>query len=119
MITSKSPRMVAMVALAAGKEAFSDYAHRFSPKKFTQPQLFACLVLKEFLRLDYRKLSAVLQDAPTLAAAIDLSVIPHFTTFQKAAGRLLESRRAERLLDVTVERARKKGITKRRIQMAA
>jgi len=47
MITSKSPRNVAMVALAAGKDAFSDYSHKFSPKKFTQPQLFACLVLKE------------------------------------------------------------------------
>ena len=47
MLTSKSPRTVAMVALAAGKEAFSDYSHKFSPKKFTRPQLFACLVLKE------------------------------------------------------------------------
>jgi hypothetical protein len=26
------------------------YAHKFSPKKFTQPQLFACLVFKEFMR---------------------------------------------------------------------
>jgi hypothetical protein len=34
--------------------------------------LFACLVLKEFLRLDYRKLSALLADCPKLAAAIDL-----------------------------------------------
>ena len=41
MLTSKSPRDVAIVALAAGKEAFSDYSHIYSPKKFTQPQLFA------------------------------------------------------------------------------
>jgi hypothetical protein len=46
MLTSKSPRDVAMVALAAGKEAFSNYSHIYSPKKFTQPQLFACLVIK-------------------------------------------------------------------------
>jgi hypothetical protein len=39
---------VAIVALAAGKDAFSDYSHIYSPHKFTQPQLFACLVLKEF-----------------------------------------------------------------------
>src|SRR5579859_1737525 len=48
MITSKSPRtvvMVAMVALAAGKDAFWDYSNVFSPHKFTQPQLFACLVI--------------------------------------------------------------------------
>ncbi len=43
-----------MVALAVGKEAFSDYSHIYSPKKFTQPQLFACLVLKEFENKDYR-----------------------------------------------------------------
>jgi hypothetical protein len=30
------------------------YSHRNSPKKFTQHQLFACLVLKNFLRTDYR-----------------------------------------------------------------
>jgi hypothetical protein len=77
------------------------------------------LVLKEFLRLDYRKLQAVLKDSPTLAAAIELSVIPHFTTFQKAARRLLKSRRAERLLDVTVERAKEKAKMKRRVKLAA
>lgn len=95
------------------------YSHQYSPKKFTQPQLFACLVLKEFLRLDYRKLQAVLKDTPTLAAAIKLSPIPHFTTFQKAARRLLKSRRVERLLDVTVERATKKRKMARRVKLAA
>jgi hypothetical protein len=54
MITSKSPRKVALIALAAGKQAFSDYSHKFSPHKLTQPQLFACLVLKEFENKDYR-----------------------------------------------------------------
>ncbi len=51
-----------MVALAAGKEAFSDYSHKFSPQKFTQPQLFACLVLKEFERKDYRGIHQLLLD---------------------------------------------------------
>ncbi len=43
---------VALCSLV-GQLAFRDYAHKYSPKKFTQPQLFACLVLKEFLRFDY------------------------------------------------------------------
>ena len=51
-----------MVALAAGKEAFSDYSHVYSPHKFTQPQLFACLVLKEFEKKDYRGVCALLAD---------------------------------------------------------
>jgi hypothetical protein len=31
-----------------------EYAHRFSPRKFTQPQLFVCLTLKTFFNMDYR-----------------------------------------------------------------
>jgi hypothetical protein len=36
------------VALKAAQHALPSYAHRFSPKTFTQPQLFACLALKTF-----------------------------------------------------------------------
>jgi hypothetical protein len=60
---------------------FPTYWHRYAPRKFTVPQLFACLVLKEFLRLDYRKLSALLKDAPSLTEAIGLHEVLHFTTF--------------------------------------
>ena len=93
MKTAKSPRRVLIVAHRVGRLALKQYAHKYSPKKFTQPQLFACLVLKEFLRLDYRKLSGLLKDAGDLAAAIELKSIPHFTTFQKAADRLLVAAR--------------------------
>src|SRR5689334_6723200 len=105
MTTSKSPRKVLMSALEIGKATLRRYAHRFSPKKFTQPQLFACLVLKAFLNLDYRGLSALLGDMPDLCDAIQLRTVPHFTTFQKASRRLLKSRRAKRLLRTTVRRA--------------
>src|SRR5262249_6393169 len=92
--TSKSPVRVLQVAHEIGRRRLRKYGHRFSPRKFTLPQLFACLVLKEFLRLDYRKLAALLADAPSWAAVIGLQSIPHFTTFQKAACRLLNSTRA-------------------------
>ena len=35
MIPTKSPKKMAAVALAVGKEAFRDYADKFSPTKFT------------------------------------------------------------------------------------
>src|SRR5438045_1986774 len=82
--TSKSPLRVLRAAHQIGQRRLRRYWHRFSPQKFTLAQLFACLVLKEFLRLDYRKLAALLEDAPSLAGAIGLVCIPHFTTFQKA-----------------------------------
>ena len=119
MRTSKSPKRVLEEAYQVGRGTLRAYSHPCSPKKFTQPQLFACLVLKEFLRLDYRKLQAFLNDSPTLAAAIELSIVPHYTTFQKAAVRLLTSRRAGRLLDVTVEQARKKRKMKRHVRLAS
>ena len=81
-----------MVALAAGKEAFSDYSHKYSPRKFTQPQLFACLVLKEFEKRDYRGIAQLLSDCPDLRDAIGLQQAPHYTTLQKASRRLLKVR---------------------------
>ena len=117
--TSKSPKRILQVAHALGRQRLRTYSHRFSPQKFTLPQLFACLVLKEFLRLDYRKLSALLEDAPSLAAVIGLERIPHFTTFQKAAGRLLISRRAQWLLDESVKVATQHRVMKRRVPLAA
>jgi hypothetical protein len=100
--TSKSPRKILAVGYLIGKLALPDYAHKFSPKTYTQPQLFACLVLKEFLHRDYRGIEELLRDTPELAAVIDLKQIPDFTTLQKASRRLLRSAEASRLLDMTV-----------------
>ena len=99
-----------MVALATGKEAFSDYSHKFSPKKFTRPQLFACLVLKEFEKKDYRGACQLLADCSDLRDAIELEGIPHFTTLQKASRRLLKVDRVRRLIAETLRRIR--GCTK-------
>ncbi len=106
-------------AYVAGKFALPLYSHRCSPKTFTQPQLFACLVLKEFLKLDYRKLAALLADTPDLCYAIELTKVPHFTTFQKAAQRLLTATPARRLLDETIEFGVAVGRLKRRVKLAA
>ena len=105
-----------MVAPAAGKEAFSDYSHIYSPKKFTQPQLFACLVLKEFEKKDYRGIRQLLADCPELQEVIGLTSVPHYTTLQKASRRLLRQDRVRVLLDDTVRRIRRR---KSRVQHAA
>lgn len=116
MLTSKSPRDVAMVALAAGKEAFSDYSHVYSPHKFTQPQLFACLVLKEFEKKDYRGIRQLLLDCTELQEVIGLASVPHYTTLQKASRRLLRQNRVRVLLDDTVRRIRRR---RKNVQHAA
>lgn len=100
--TSKSPRKILRVGYLIGKLSLPDYAHKYSPKTYTQPQLFACLVLKEFLHRDYRGIEDLLKDTPDLAAVIELDKVPDFTTLQKASKRLLRSADASRLLDMTV-----------------
>lgn len=104
---SKRPKRVLAVAYRVDGSALCLYAHKFSRKKFTQPQLFACLVLKEFLQLDYRKLAALLRDCDGLTAAIELETVPHFTTFQKAADRLLPSTPVRSLLDEKLATAKR------------
>jgi len=109
MKTTKSPRKVLRVGYAVAQDALPTYAHRFSPRKFTQHQLFAVLTLKEFQRCDYRKVVELLQDCSDLRAEIALESVPHFTTIQKASARLLVLSNVRRLLDATVKRARKKS----------
>ena len=119
--TSKSPRTVALVALEIGKDALPAYAHRFSPKVFTQPQLFACLVLKAFFKTDYRGITAILADTPSLRDAIGLKRVPHWTTLQKASRRLLRNAPVQRVLNATVARAkpRRRDKHRRRVKRAA
>ena len=100
--TSKSPRKVLLTAWAIAKRRLPEFSHKNSPKKFTQHQLFACLVLKLFLKTDYRGLVEHLRDCSDLRATIELQKVPHYTTFQKAARRLLVSGNVNRLLDETV-----------------
>lgn len=107
------------VAYAVAKESLPAYAHRFSPKKFTQHQLFACLVLKSMLRLDYRGVVALLDDCGNLRRVIDLEHVPHFTTLQKAADRLLRQPSARALHDQTIRLAEHRRVLKRTTSLAA
>jgi hypothetical protein len=90
MKTTKSPRKLLQASYACAQRALPSFAHRYSPKKFSQHQLFACLALKDFLKLDYRGIMNLLVDSPDLCAVIELTEVPHWTTLRKAADRLLK-----------------------------
>ena len=90
-----------LAALDTARRSLPEYAHKQSPKKFTQHQLFACLALKNFLRTDYRGVVAQLKDNPLLVETLGLRHIPHYTTLQKASRRLLVSAHVRSLLDAT------------------
>jgi len=114
---SKSPLRVARQGLAVGNQALPLYAHRYSPKVYTQPQLFACLVLKTFFKTDYRGLTAHLEDHSDLRAVLGLKRVPHFTTLQKASRRLLRFPVARRLFTTTVRRFLKRRRRLRRVAL--
>jgi Transposase DDE domain len=100
--TSKSPKAVAKAALLAAQRVLPFYTHPNSPKKFTQHQLFACLVLKNFWKTDYRGVVAQLADHPELCEVLRLDSVPHFTTLQKASRHLLASEPVQRVLESTI-----------------
>src|ERR1035441_773059 len=88
--TTKSPIALAKAALAAGQEALPPYAHRFSPRKFTQPQLFAILALRQFFKTDYRGITEQLREWSDLRQALGLTSVPNYSTLCYAERRFLK-----------------------------
>ena len=88
--TTKNPIAFARAAFEAGKEALADYSCPKSPHKFTQPQLFAMLVLKQFFKLDYRGVVEWLSKWSELREALELKRVPNHSTLCYAEGRLLK-----------------------------
>lgn len=119
MTTSKSPNDVAHLAYITARRCLPAYRHEFSPKKFTQHQLAACLVMKEFFRTDYRGLAELLKDSSDLKRILELKIVPHFTTFQKAARTILRKRTIKKLIMEIVRVAAEIKVLKRANTLSA
>ncbi len=87
---SKSPLSVAQEALHAAKAALPAYSCDVSRRDFTQHQLFAMLLLREFFHLDYRVIVAMLSEWSDLRQALGLKKVPHYSTLCYAEQRLLK-----------------------------
>ena len=88
--TTKSATEFAKTAYDAACRVFPDFSGRFSPKKFTQPQIATVLALRQFLKLDYRGMATRLSEWKELRDVLDLQEVPHFTTLIHAEKRLLK-----------------------------
>jgi len=86
---TKSAVRLAREALAVGRASLPPYASRFSKHDFTQPQLFAMLVLRQFLKTDYRGVIALLAEWAEVRRALRLRKVPHYSTLCYAERRLL------------------------------
>lgn len=90
-------------AHALACQVWNDYSHKFSRHDFTLPQLFACLVVREMLKLSYRKTEALLRDSLAWLADIGMSKPPDHNTLWRAFDKLVEIKRVNRMLDLLAE----------------
>src|SRR5689334_17969323 len=105
MLTCKSPRKVMRVAHAIGSRCLRKYSSKFSRHDYTLPQLFACLVVREQMRLSYRGTEALLRDGRAWCRAIGMRgrKTPDHATLHRAAAAILSGRRIGRVLDLLAE----------------
>jgi hypothetical protein len=101
METSRSPWKVLREAHELARRVWREpHASPFSRHDFTRPQLFACLVVREQLKLSYRKAEALLRDTPHWLAAIGMARAPDHNTLWRAFHALVQTRRVNRMLDL-------------------
>jgi hypothetical protein len=86
---SRSVLGVARDALTTGEAALAPYASRYSRRDYTRPQLFALLVVRQLLKVDYRGVVALAAEWRELREALGLGRVPHYSTLARAAPRLL------------------------------
>jgi Transposase DDE domain/Transposase domain (DUF772) len=100
MQTSQSPRTVMRTAYHLALRTLPGHSCKFSRHDFTLAQLFACLVVREFFGLSFRRTEALLADAPDWLGDIGLSKAPDHNTLWRAFESLLATRRCDGMLDL-------------------
>jgi hypothetical protein len=98
------------MAHAVACRCLPNYSSRFSRRDFTLPQLFACLVVKDFLKRSYRGAEAVLRDSKPWLDDIGMGRAPDHNTLQRASTFLLKELKVDRVLDVTTRWADEAGM---------
>src|SRR5213594_3441009 len=70
----------ARVALQVGREVLPPYSHRFSPRRFSQPQLLAALCLMRYEDWTFRAAEVRLLEHEELRRALELQAVPDYST---------------------------------------
>ena len=86
--STRSPVALARTALRVACQAMPAYASKFSKRDFTQHQLLAMLLLKQFFKTDDRGVVELLKDLPDLRNTLGIKKVPHYTTLFQAQKRL-------------------------------
>ena len=87
---TKSTLSFATTALSIAENALTPYSCPKSRHDYTQPQLFAILALKVFLKQDYRGIINIIQEWSELRNTLKLEEVPDHSTIWYAEQRLLK-----------------------------
>jgi hypothetical protein len=87
---TKSPIALAKTAMKTAQEVLPPYSDLRSRHDFTQAQIFAILVLRQFFKTDYRGIVRIIDEHQNIKDGLGLTKLPHFTTLQKAQQRMLK-----------------------------
>lgn len=90
------------LALVVAERVLPLYAHKFAPRRYTQPQLLGCLLIKEYLNLDYRSVEEVLDASESLRSVLGLNCTPDHSTLWRFARHRLTPELIEQALAETV-----------------
>lgn len=93
----------AQLAMQVSEQVLPQHSSKYSPRRYTQPQLLACLLLKEYLALDYRSTSEVLELSDGLRTVLKLRSVPDHTTLWYFARDKLTPEVIEHALATTVQ----------------
>lgn len=74
---------VARLIYAQTQRAFPPYSHRFSPKKYTLPQLAACVLMSFYFKMSYRDFEELLLMSKELRDALELKSVPDYSTLNR------------------------------------
>ena len=91
------------VAHGLARGLLPEHSCKFSRHDFTLAQLFACLVVREFFGLSFRRTEALLIDARAWMTDIGLHKAPDHNTLWRAFDALLTSRRCSGMLDLLAQ----------------
>ena len=109
---TKSALQLARLSLQIAQASLPAYAHKFSPKRYTQPQLFSIWVLRPFFKTDYRGIVVRLAEWAALRSTLGLKQVPNYSTLCYAERRLCTQPVFEQLLQQTLQQAQAQQVIK-------
>ena len=88
VLSNKYLKFVDAALAASGNSHLEIYSCKYSKRKYTQHQLLTLVLLKEYLKTDYRSIVELVELMDPVRSRIGLKQAPHFTTLHKFVRRI-------------------------------